>query len=395
MRRRKRILAINVVLVLALAAAGWGAYTLLWPSTESNAASGVRTTAATRTSVVETVSAAATVQSAYTATADFGTSGTVTEINVKVGDVVAAGQQLAELDATEAQQQVAVAQANLDAAEEDLDTAESAEDSATTPGGGNTQSVTSLKAKVEQAELALKQAKDTRAATVLTAPGAGTVTAINGSVGQRAGTGSSSSQGGTGGDTDSSSAFIVLTDLGNLLVKATVAEIDVSKIKVDQPATVTVNALPDTPVNATVTAVDLTPTTGNNNIVQFGVALGLTAPPEGLRPGQSASVAITVARADDALAVPSAAVRGNGGQSTVTVLVDGAQTTRTVEVGVRSEALVQITSGLSEGDQVVLTTTGTGQNGTGGTGRVGGGGGGGFQGGPGGGGTVLIPGGGR
>ncbi|HET9138684.1 efflux RND transporter periplasmic adaptor subunit [Actinophytocola sp.] len=394
--RKKRILAINVVLVLALGAAGWGAYTLLWPSEESSANSGVRTVAATRTSVVETVSAAATVQSAYTADADFGTSGTVTEINVKVGDSVAAGQQLAKLDDTEARQQVTVAQSNLAAAQEDLETAEDAAgDTGTTgQGGGNAQSVAAAEAKVDQARLALIQAKDARTATVLTAPGAGTVTAINGSVGQRVGgSGNSSAQGSSDSDSGGS-AFIVLTDLANLVVRANVAEIDVSKIKTDQEATVTVNAVPDTPVAAKVTQVDLTPTT-SNNVVQFGVTLGLTTPPQGLRPGQSASVAITVARADDALAVPSAAVRTAGGQTTVTVLDNGTESTRTVEVGVRSESLVQITSGISEGDQVVLATSGATTGGTGGTGGQGrlGGGTGGFQGGPGGG--VIIPGGGR
>jgi len=100
MTRKGRVLAINGVLLLALAGAGWGAYVLLWPSSPSNSTSGVRSIGAQRTSVVETVSAAGTLQSGYTASADFGTSGTVTEVDVKVGDTVGAGAQLAKLDAT-------------------------------------------------------------------------------------------------------------------------------------------------------------------------------------------------------------------------------------------------------------------------------------------------------
>src|SRR2546421_12636065 len=114
MRRKGRILAINGALVLVLGAAGWGAYELLWPSTESNAASDARHMAVLRANVIDTVSAAGTLQSGYTANADFATSGTVTEIDVKVGDVVAVGQQLAKLDATEANQQVKAAQSSLD-----------------------------------------------------------------------------------------------------------------------------------------------------------------------------------------------------------------------------------------------------------------------------------------
>lgn len=370
MKRNGRILAINGVLVLVLAAAVYGAYVFLWPSEEGNAAAGTRTVAVTRTSVVEAVSAAGTVQSGYTANADFGASGTVAEINVKLGDVVAAGQQLAKLNDTEARLQVEVAQSNVDVAEEDLANAEDA-DTEQAAAGAQQPSTTSLQAKVDQAELALEQAEQALATTVLTAPGAGTVTAINGAVGQRVGgsTGTSGGTEGTGTSTGTTATtttgFIVLTDLANLAVEANVAEIDVSKIKAGQDATVTVNALPDAPVQAKVTQIDLTPTT-TNNVVQFGVTLGLTQPPAGLRPGQSTSVAITVAKADDALAVPSAAVQTAGGQNTVSVLENGTQSTRPVQVGVRSESLVQVTSGLAEGDQVVLTLpSGAGSSGGG------------------------------
>jgi macrolide-specific efflux system membrane fusion protein len=406
MSRKGRILAINGALVLVLGASAWGAYELLWPSTQSTAASDARHMAVLRTNVVETVSAAGTLQSGYTASADFATSGTVTEIDVKVGDVVAPGQILAKLDATEANQSVKAAQSSLDAAEEDLANAKAAAATTTTAppngqggGGANSaQSVTSLQAKVDQAQLSLQQAKDARSACVLTAPGAGTVTAITGSVGQKVGSsaGSSSTAKGATGSSTTTSGFITLTDLANLVVKANVAEIDVSKVKAGQDASITVNALPDTPIVGKVISADLTPTT-SNNIVQFGVSISLTQPPQGLRPGQSASVSITVARADNALAVPSAAVRTVGGTSTVTVLSGGQEETRAVEVGVRSEALVQITSGLVDGDQVVLTlpsTTSGGANGGfggGGGGRQGGGGG--FGGGGAGGGGAVIPGG--
>jgi macrolide-specific efflux system membrane fusion protein len=401
MSRKARILALNGVLLLVLGGAAWGAYELLWPSTQSNAASDVRRVAVTRTSVIDTVSAAATVQSSYTGNADFGTSGTVTEIDVKVGDVVAVGQQLAKLDATEANQQVTVAQSNVDVAEEGLDDAQAAAATTTTaaPGGGGSQassaqSVTSAKAKLDQAKLALQQAKDALAATVLKAPAAGTVTAINGSVGQRVGSSSSAGGNGSSAQSSGSTGFIVLTDMSNLVVKANVAEIDVSKIKAGQDATVTINALPDTPVQAKVIAADLTPTS-SNNIVQFGVQLSLVTPPAGIRPGQSASVSIIVARADDALSVPSAAVRTVNGLNSVTVLSGGQQVTRAVEVGVRSESRVQITSGLTEGEEVVLSTAGTAGTGNNGVfpggGQFGGGGGGrgGGTGGAGGGGAVI------
>ena len=96
---------------------------------------------------------------------------------------------------------------------------------------------------------------------------------------------------------------------------------------------------------------------------------------------------ITVAEAQDALSVPAAAVQTVGSTNLVTVQENGQNVTRQVQVGLRGESTVQITSGLTEGENVVLTataTTGTGggnNNRTGGTGGFPGGGTGGFPGG--------------
>jgi macrolide-specific efflux system membrane fusion protein len=399
---------INGILVVALIAAGWGAYTFLWPSSDAATTTGVRTVAATRASVVESVSAAATVQSSYTGTADFSTSGTITQILVKVGDTVIKGQQLAKLDDTQARLQLSAAKSSLSAAKENLANASTTTTTTTTTTTqqgqqSSSQSTKSLQAQVDQAEVSVEQAQEALNATTLTAPGDGTVTALNGTVGQKAGsssgaaTGQSSSSSTTSSST--STGFITLTNLASLQVKASLAEIDVAKVKVGQDATVTLNALPDTPQPAKVATVDITPTTGTNSVVTYGVTLTLTTPPAELRPGQSASVAITVAKADDAVAIPSAAMQTVGTAHTVTVLANGQESRRSIEIGVRSESLVQVTSGLNDGEQVVLATapaagTGTGQR-TGGTGGFGGGGlgGGGLGGGGTGGGARVQPGG--
>jgi macrolide-specific efflux system membrane fusion protein len=356
---------INGVLVVALVAAGWGAYKFLWPSSDQATPATTRTATVQRGTVVDTVSAAATVQSSYTATADFGASGTITQINVKVGDTVSKGQQLAKLDDAQARLQLSAAKSSLAAAKDNLATAET--NAATTPtttqqGQGSQQSIKQLQAQVDQGEVSVEQAQQTLSNTTLVAPGDGTVTAVNGTVGGRAGSSSGSASGsgassgssGSASSSSSSSGLIVITNLSALQVKANLAEIDVSKVKAGQDATVTLNALPDTPQPAKVAAVDLTATSGTNSVVTYGVTLTLTTPPQQLRPGQSASVAITVARADDALTIPSAAMQTVGTAHSVTVQVNGQESRRAIEIGVRSESLVQVTSGLNEGDQVVV-----------------------------------------
>lgn len=329
--RRGRLIWLGISLLVVVLLVGWGIYSLLDAGGGGPTAT-ARTVAAGRANVIETVTAAGVLQSVYSANVDFGTAGTVAEIAVSVGDTVTKGQRLAKLDDTLANKQVQVARANLDAARQNLFEALNRG----TPAA-------QLRAQVQQAELQLAQARDTLAAMELTAPGDGTVVSLAGGVGRRAG--------------DAGTPFLLLSDLANLTVRASVTDIDVSKLRPDQQASVTVNALPNQPVQARVTDIDRTPTT-SNAVVQYGVALAMANPPQGLRPGQSATVQVTVAEATDTLAVPVAALRTVGGQSTITVWAGGQQVRRPVSTGVRSEALVQITSGLREGDQVVLPSPG-------------------------------------
>ncbi|HWO66983.1 MAG TPA: HlyD family efflux transporter periplasmic adaptor subunit, partial [Umezawaea sp.] len=319
--------------------------------------------------------AAGAVQSGYSAAASFSGSGTVASVDVKVGDVVTKGQKLASVDPAQASLQVTIAQNNVNQAYQTLVDAQAR-------GTSTPQQQTAL----DSAVLARDQANEALAATTLTAPGDGTVTSVSGKVGDKVSAGGSGAAATT---TTAPTGFVVITDLKNFVLHANVAESDVSKLKVDQAATVTVNALPGSPVQAKVTGVDLLPTT-SNNVVQYGVTLALTDPPATLKPGQSASVEITVASATGVLAVPSAALSTIGAANTVTVLENGAESRKSVEVGVRGDQYVQITSGLTENEQVVLpqvatgtqqqggnrTGTGTGFPGTGtgvGGGRVGGG----------------------
>ncbi|MET9264853.1 efflux RND transporter periplasmic adaptor subunit [Amycolatopsis sp. NPDC004079] len=394
-RLRTRTWVINGVLVVLLGGAAFGIYQAFSPAS-STAQAQTRTTPVRRANVSQTVSAAGTIASTYTGAANFTTSGKVTSIDVKVGDVVSAGQKLATIDSSQASKQLQVAKANLAVAEDNLTTAEDNPPANQTATQAQS-STASLQAKVDQAQLDVDNAETAVSATTLTAPGAGTITAINGTVGQQTGSGSnssnssasaSSSNSGSGGQSgqqssassssSSSSGFIDITDMGNLVVNTSVAEIDVSKVKTGQKATVTLNATPDQPLQATVSSIDLTPTT-SSNVVSYGAKLALTNPPSGLRPGQSVSVVITVAEADGVLSVPAAAVRTSGTTNAVTVEQNGQPVTRQVEVGVRGESTVEIKSGLNEGDSVVLTaaspTTSSGSNGqqrTGGTGGLGG-----------------------
>jgi macrolide-specific efflux system membrane fusion protein len=118
--------------------------------------------------------------------------------------------------------------------------------------------------------------------------------------------------------------------------------------------------------------------------VSFAVTIELAEAPDALRPGMSAEVTIVTASAQDVLTVPSRALSGSGDNYTVRVVgADGTIEVRAVTVGLVTDSLAEIQSGLSAGDAVVTGTSST--DALGGGGGFQGGPGGGFQGGPGGG----------
>ena len=152
-------------------------------------------------------------------------------------------------------------------------------------------------------------------------------------------------------------AVMTIADLASMQVLAQIPELDVGRIVGGQPVAVSVNALPGDRIPGAVATVNLLP--GSGSTVQYGTAVAMTPPPLGLRPGMSASVAITVRQANDVTFLPSVAVTPlggpNSGQASVTVLAaDGTTVQRTIGIGLSSDTVTQVTSGLSLGELVVL-----------------------------------------
>jgi hypothetical protein len=166
-----------------------------------------------------------------------------------------------------------------------------------------------------------------------------------------------------------------MADLSQLQVTANVSETDVSSVQAGQSATVTLNASGKSyPAQVQV----ISPTsTVVSNVVEYAVTLDLTdAVPSSVRPGQSASISIVTGEASDTLYVPNSAITTAGGRSIVTVVgSDGKETITPVTTGIVGTTNTQITSGLSQGQNVLLTlATTTGSTSGRGFGGLGGGG---------------------
>jgi HlyD family secretion protein len=344
----------------------------------------------TRGTVTATVSATGSVEVVHTRGLSFGSEGVVTELTVKAGDRVDAGNVLARIDSAGAQDAVHAAQAQVDAARAALDWAHAnqaapaavacpaafhlspspspsaspgagpssppparptggrpssgpptpARACATAGGGrGSGDPVASAEQQLNNAELALAQAQRRLAGTVLIAPVAGRVISVAGTVG------SAQRPGGTG--------FIVLGDLTDTAVRAQFSEADVAPLAVGQEAAVTLVSRAE-PYPGTVS--QIAPAgTATGRLVRFGVVVAFdSAPPDPL-PGQSANVVVTTARADGVLYVPTSAVTGlRDGAGTVTVRAGGRDRARTVTIGLRGDRYTEIRSGLDQGERVVV-----------------------------------------
>ncbi|WP_426563627.1 efflux RND transporter periplasmic adaptor subunit [Angustibacter sp. McL0619] len=372
-------LSIAAVLIVALVV---GFVLLRGGGTEATASS-QRTATVSTGDVTATVSATGTSEPTSTSEVSFTSTGTITSIKVTVGSTVKKGQVLATLDADALQTQVDVAQAKLDAAQDQYsaavqsyDDAVAAENAASsdTSNSSNTNvangsssnsqngaasSVSSASAQLAsaranqlQAQNDLDTAQQALDGATLRSPRAGTVLTVNGTVGGSSGGNGSSGNGST--DTSSSGLFTI-ADLARMQVSASFAEADAMQLKVGQAATTVFNAAAETPVTGKVTTVAPTPTT-SNNVVSYAVTISLPTLPKGLRSGQTATVTVTTGSASNVLTVPGSAITSAGGTHTVTVVANGKSTRTPIEIGLEGDQLTQVTSGLSAGQTVLLTT---------------------------------------
>ncbi|MCG5219934.1 efflux RND transporter periplasmic adaptor subunit [Streptosporangium soli] len=354
---RRRALIVNGALAVLLVGGVGAAYASLNTSVRSETAPATSTV--TRGMVSASVSASGAVTSARTRSLSFTGSGTVASVKVEPGDRVKKGQVLAKLDDTDAREALEAAQASLNAAA----------DGDTSTASGYAQYVSALNAR--------KQAQRALAGTVLKAPFAGTVTALNGTAG-----GPAAGTAGSGTDDTGSTGFVEIADITRLQIVGDFTESDVTKVKSGQAATVTFDAMPGTTATGKVTRIDPVAKT-TENVVQYPVTIKMTGVPKSVRLGQTASVQVITGEVTDVLTVPTSAIRTAGGRPTVLVLAKGgAQVPTVVEIGLKGDLTTEIKSGLKDGDQVVRqgTPATTGQQGGfpgGGLGtRIGGGGGG-------------------
>jgi multidrug efflux pump subunit AcrA (membrane-fusion protein) len=124
-KSRLRILSINLIILVAIAAVGYWGYSTIHPKA---AAAAISTATVTRGDVSATVSSSGTVVSPSDIALAPATSGVLAALNVKVGQSVHAGEVLAQMDTTSLKSSVAQAQASLIQAQANLSNAQATAD---------------------------------------------------------------------------------------------------------------------------------------------------------------------------------------------------------------------------------------------------------------------------
>ena len=162
-----------------------------------------------------------------------------------------------------------------------------------------------------------------------------------------------------------SDAQAIVATLGSRLeVKVGINEVDISKVRAHAPASITVDALPDTTFPGAVTeiapastnAFDTTSASSTSSISKFSVKVGFARYDPRLRSGMSANVAIISQKHAHVVLAPLEAVPFTGKQGQVTVLkAAGRQEKRTVVTGLRNDTDVEIVSGLHTGETLVVS----------------------------------------
>jgi multidrug efflux pump subunit AcrA (membrane-fusion protein) len=229
------------------------------------------------------------------------------------------------------------------------------------------EAVAQARASVTSAQQQLASAQQNEDQTVLTAPVAGTVASVTGTVGQYSSSGggatssssssSSSASASTSNSSSSASGFVVLTDVSSLDVKVGFTETDAPKVHVGQDATITLDALTGKTFTGKILSLD-TNQTVVSNVVTYYAKVGFDAASPSIKPGMTASVAVVLDKRDDVVTLPTSAVPSSGTSATVTVRgSDGKDVSRSITIGLRGDSAVEITAGLSAGDKVVETSS--------------------------------------
>lgn len=202
-------------------------------------------------------------------------------------------------------------------------------------------------AQVKRSQATVKNATTQLGYTTITAPRAGVVTKKYVEEGSIVTAGRSSFSG-TGSGVD----IVDIADVSRMFALVNVDETDIAQIEVGQEVDVTVEAYPDELFTGKVTKV-APQTIVDQNVTSIPVTVEIELPDGRLKPGLNVTCDFITGRKENVLMVPNEAVKETDNATTVTIMQEGKQVTRTVETGLVGKDSTEILKGLKAGQKVV------------------------------------------
>lgn len=279
-------------------------------------------------------------------------AGELVAVPVREGESVKQGQMLARIDLTEVSAKVAAREADVAAAKAQLVWAEKNRNQQkallekafiSQSAFDNIQSNYDVAvAKLHAADAELVVARKSQGDAVLVAPFSGIVSARLAQPGERVAL---------------DAKVVSIVDLSRLQLEATVPPAAIGEVKIGQTMNFKVEGFGERAFAGRIERINPAANAGSRSISVYAVienADGL------LRAGMFAQGALTLARMDNALAVPASAVREEIGQTFVYAIDNGLLKRRNVKVGAAdAEGRVQVLEGLAAGDRIVRANLGS------------------------------------
>jgi RND family efflux transporter MFP subunit len=300
------------------------------------------TATAKKEKITETVSVTGKIAPLIEADLSFKLSGQVESLLVEVGDHVIRGQKIATIDKGTLQEQLSAAREEVRNQRNTLYNMKKRNETY------NDYQREAQRTVIKKAEESLKEAEINISETVLYSPINGTVIKRNVEVGEMTV---------ANAVTDNTSVVTIAAD-GDLEIEVDIPESDIVRIKNGQKAKVTLDALSsDEIIGAEIVKIEPASTV-IQDVVYYKVKLKLEKQDDRLKVGMSVDADINITEKNDVITIPLRAVKNNGQGKYVEILKeDKTIEKKNVKTGLEGdEGMVEIISGISEGENVITFT---------------------------------------
>ena len=141
-----------------------------------------------------------------------------------------------------------------------------------------------------------------------------------------------------------------VTSLNPLVAYMFIPEREFRQIGAGQPVQISIDALPDAPVDATVTRVSpiVDPATGT-----FKVTIEIKDAENRIKPGMFGRMNIVFDKHENVLQIPRSAIIDRAGEMSVFVVENGVGIRKIIQTDFSGNGMVEVTDGLSDGEQVI------------------------------------------